>query len=76
MACIQRERKSQTENKLLVNHLKHDENKTDNTNDVDTDAMAISYSITDDLSVTYGSEEHDKGGQTVGAELEGVVLEG
>jgi outer membrane protein OmpU len=57
---------------VSVSTMEHDENKTDNTNDVDTDAMAISYSITDDLSVTYGSEEHDKGGQTVGAELEGI----
>jgi outer membrane protein OmpU len=57
---------------VSISAMEHDEGNTDNTGDVDSDGMGITYSITDDLSVTYGTETHDKGGQTVGAELEGV----
>ena len=57
---------------VTMTSMEHDENLAAGTSDVDSDSMAISYSITDDLSVTYGQEEHDKGGQTFGAELEGV----
>jgi outer membrane protein OmpU len=57
---------------VSMSSMEHDENNTDNTGDVDSDGMGITYAISDDLSVTYGTEEHDKGGQTVGAEIEGI----
>ena len=37
----------------------------------ETDSYALSYTISDELSVTYGSETHDKGDSTVDMEVEG-----
>ena len=49
----------------------HDEGGT--ANDVDTSSFAVSYSVTDELSITYGQETHESG--TAGdqdAELSGI----
>jgi outer membrane protein OmpU len=53
-------------------HLDHDENLSTNANDMESTSWAVSYTITDELSVTYGTETHDKGNNTVDAEIEGI----
>jgi len=53
--------------------LEHDEGAAAGANDVDSDSFAISYTVTDELSFTYGQETHESG--TAGdqdAELSGI----
>ena len=40
----------------------------------ETDSYALSYTISDELSVTYGSETHDQGDSSVDMEVEGVSV--
>jgi outer membrane protein OmpU len=51
-------------------HLDHDEGAV--ANDMESTSWAVSYSITDDLSVTYGTETHDKGDNSVDSEIDGI----
>ena len=51
-------------------NLDHDEGAI--ANDMESSSWAVSYTITDELSVTYGTETHDKGDNTVDAEIDGV----
>jgi outer membrane protein OmpU len=53
-------------------HLDHDENLSTHANDMESSSWAVSYTITDELSVTYGTETHDKGNNTVDSEIDGV----
>ena len=50
--------------------LNHDEGAVGN--DMESSSWAVSYTITDELSVTYGTETHDKGDNTVDSEIDGV----
>jgi len=52
--------------------LDHDENLSTNANDMESTSWAVSYSVSDDLSVTYGTETHNKGNNTVDAEIDSV----
>jgi len=51
-------------------NLDHDEGAV--ANDMESSSWAVSYTITDELSVTYGTETHDKGDNTVDSEIDGV----
>jgi outer membrane protein OmpU len=51
-------------------HLDHDEGAV--ADDMESTSWAVSYSITDDLSVTYGTETHDKGDNSVDSEIDGI----
>ena len=39
-----------------------------------TDSYAISYTVSDELSVTYGSETHEEDGQTTDVEVDGISV--
>jgi len=51
-------------------NLEHDEGAV--ANDMESSSWAVSYTITDELSVKYGTEAHDKGDNTVDSEIDGV----
>jgi len=51
-------------------NLEHDEGAV--ANDMESSSWAVSYTITDELSVKYGTETHDKGDNTVDSEIDGV----
>jgi len=51
-------------------NLDHDEGAV--ANDMESSAWGVSYTITDDLSVSYGTETHDKGDNTVDSEIDGI----
>ena len=40
----------------------------------DTQSYAISYTVSDELSVTYGSETHGEDGQTTDVEVDGISV--
>jgi outer membrane protein OmpU len=40
----------------------------------DTDSYAVSYTVSDDLSVTYGSETHAQDAQTTDTEIDGISV--
>ena len=44
----------------------------DSGNDDEVSSYKISYTVTDDLSITYGSESHMTGGQTTDEEVEAI----
>jgi len=50
----------------------HDEKTTDGSGDVEMEAFAISYTVTDELSITYGEETSDIGDATVDAEISAI----
>jgi len=55
---------------LKWSNLDHDEGAV--ANDMESSAWGVSYTITDDLSVSYGTETHDKGDNTVDSEIDGI----
>ena len=55
---------------LKWSSLDHDEGAV--ANDMESSAWGVSYTITDDLSVSYGTETHDKGDNTVDSEIDGI----
>ena len=44
------------------------------TADQTTGSFALSYTVSDEISVTYGSETHDQGNKTVDMEVEGISV--
>ena len=40
----------------------------------ETDSFALSYTVSDELSVTYGSETHEEDGQTTDVEVDGISV--
>ena len=40
----------------------------------ETDSYALSYTVSDELSVTYGSETHEEDGQTTDVEVDGISV--
>ena len=57
---------------VSYSEMEHDEGTQ--ANDLTTESYAISYTITDELSVTYGTETADKGGTSTDLEVEGVTV--
>ena len=52
--------------------MEHDEGTS--TNDVTIESVALSYTVSDELSVTVGSETSTKGGATTDLEIEGITI--
>ena len=42
--------------------------------DGNSTSYAVSYTVSDEISVTYGSETHDQGNKTVDMEVEGISV--
>ena len=51
-----------------------DTSATTDTSSGASDSYAISYTISDELSVTYGSETHEEDGQTTDVEVDGISV--
>ena len=45
-----------------------------NSKDKVSESYAVSYTVSDEISVTYGSETHDQGNKTVDMEVEGISV--
>ena len=52
----------------------HDEGLSTGANDIKMESFALSYTISDELSVTYGQETSDKGNATTDLEVEGISV--
>ena len=50
----------------------HDEETTTGAGDVEMTSMAVTYTVTDELSITYGQETSDRGNATTDAEISAV----
>ena len=60
---------------VSYSNMEHDEAKSDNTLDIEMTSYAVSYTVSDDLSVTYGSETSEKGSSgTTDAEIDGISV--
>ena len=54
--------------------MEHDEGASGGANDTTITSYALSYTISDELSVTYGSETSDRGDATTDIEVEGIKV--
>jgi len=55
--------------------MEHDEALSTGANDIDMTSYAISYTVTDELSLTYGSETSEKGSTgNTDAEIDGITV--
>jgi len=52
--------------------LDHDEGTTDLTGDVKMTSYSLSYTVSDELSITYGNESSDLGSSATDAEIDGI----
>ena len=60
---------------VSYSNMEHDEAKSDNTLDIEMTSYAVSYTVSDDLSLTYGSETSEKGSSgTTDAEIDGITV--
>ena len=59
---------------VSYSEMEHDEGASDGSGDTTITSYAISYTISDELSVTYGAETSDRGDVTVDAEVEGIKV--
>ena len=50
----------------------HDEKTADGSGDVEMESFAVTYTVTDELSVTYGQEESDQSSTTTNAEISAI----
>ena len=50
----------------------HDEETTNGSGDVEMTSMAVTYTVTDELSITYGQETSDLGSATTDAEISAI----
>ena len=58
---------------VAYSNLDHDEGLAAGTNDIELTSYAISYTVSDSISVTYGTEESSKGGTgNTDAEVDGI----
>jgi outer membrane protein OmpU len=57
---------------VSYSEMEHDEGLA--ANDLTTESFAISYTMSDELSVTYGTETADKGGTSTDLEIEGLTV--
>jgi len=58
---------------VAYSNMDHDENLAAGTNDIEITSYAISYTVSDSISVTYGNEESSKGGTgNTDAEIDGI----
>ena len=58
---------------VSYSEMDHDEGLSTGANDVEITSYALSYTISDELSVTYGSETSDKGSATTDLEIDGIT---
>ena len=59
---------------VTYSNMDHDEGLSSGANDNEITSYAVSYTVTDELSVTYGTEESDLGSATVDAETDGITV--
>ena len=59
---------------VAYSEMEHDEGLSSGANDNEITSYAVSYTVTDELSVTYGQEESDLGSATVDAETDGITV--
>ena len=59
---------------VSYSQMDHDEGLSTGANDVEITSYALSYTISDELSVTYGSETSDKGSASTDLEVEGIKV--
>ena len=59
---------------VSYSEMDHDEGLSTGANDVEITSYALSYTISDELSVTYGSETSDKGSASTDLEVEGIKV--
>ena len=59
---------------VTYSNMDHDEGLSSGANDNEITSYAVSYTVTDELSVTYGQEESDLGSATVDAETDGITV--
>jgi outer membrane protein OmpU len=58
---------------VSYSNMDHDLGATDSSTDIEVTSYAISYSVTDSISLTYGNEESEKGSTgTTDAEIDGI----
>ena len=53
--------------------MEHDENNTSGAGDITMTSYNISYTVSDDISVSYGTEESNKGSATTDLEVSGIT---
>ena len=54
--------------------MEHDEGISSGAGDITMTSYALTYTMSDELSVTYGSETSDKGNKTTDLEIEGISV--
>ena len=59
---------------VSYSEMEHDEGLSSGANDITMDSFAVSYTVSDDLSVTYGQETATKGDATTDLEVEGIKV--
>ena len=59
---------------VSYSQMDHDEGLSTGANDVEITSYALSYTVSDELSVTYGSETSDKGSATTDLEVDGLKV--
>ena len=59
---------------VAYSEMEHDEGLSSGANDITMTSYALTYTMSDELSVTYGSETSDKGSKTTDLEVEGISV--
>ena len=59
---------------VSYSEMEHDEGLSTGANDTEITSYALSYTVSDELSVTYGSETSDRGNATTDLEVEGIKV--
>ena len=59
---------------VAVSEMEHDETTSNGAGDTTITSYALTYTVSDDLSVTYGSETSDRGNATTDIEVEGIKV--
>jgi outer membrane protein OmpU len=59
---------------VAYSEMEHDEGLSSGANDITMTSYALTYTMSDELSVTYGSETSDKGSKTTDLEIEGISV--
>ena len=59
---------------VAYSEMEHDEGLSSGASDITMTSYALTYTMSDELSVTYGSETSDKGNKTTDLEVEGISV--
>ena len=59
---------------VSYSQMDHDEGLSTGANDTEITSYALSYTVSDEISVTYGSETSDRGNATTDLEVEGIKV--